>query len=268
MEWASLRRSETLSVPDRLSVDLERLILDGQLKPGDRLPPERELGELLGVSRVSIRQALHELEGRGLIDRRPGRGTIVVSAASRGGHAGDALSTLLDPTSPGDVELARIMELRAVIEPPIAALAATRVTSRDIAQLRALVEEMEAEVDLERYAVLDRAFHQAISQYTHNPLLAQLTELIATEIAPSRRRALQTPERRLASSAAHRRIFQAIAEHDAPAAEAEARAHVESVLLAALRATSSGTAANEHGVPEVTANEPEPRPETTGAAPA
>lgn len=252
MEWASLRRSESLSLPDRLSVDLERLIIDGQLKPGDRLPPERELGELLGVSRVSIRQALHELESRGLIDRRPGRGTIVVSAASRGGHAGDALSALIDATSAGNTELSRIMELRAVIEPPIAALAATRVTSRDIAQLRALVEEMEVETDLEQYAVLDRAFHQAISQYTHNPLLAQLTELIASEIAPSRRRALQTPERRIASSAAHRRIFEAIAAHDGPTAETEARAHVESVLLSALRASSADPETAASSVTEAT----------------
>lgn len=232
MEWTTLRRVEALSVPGRLSVDLERLILDGELKPGDKLPPERELGELLGVSRVSIREALHELESRGLIDRRPGRGTIVVSPADRGGAVGSALGALLERSDDGDHELARIMELRAVIEPPIAALAAIRVTDRDIAQLRRLVEAMEQETDLERYADLDRAFHQAISQYTHNPLLARLTDLIATQIAPSRRRRLQSPERRRSSSAAHRRIFEAIAGHDPAAAETEARDHVVQVVSA------------------------------------
>jgi GntR family transcriptional repressor for pyruvate dehydrogenase complex len=241
MEWTSLRRLEALSVPGRLSVDLERLILDGELKPGDRLPPERELGELLGVSRVSIREALHELESRGLIDRRPGRGTIVVSPGDRGGAMGSALASMLERSDDGSHELARIMELRAAIEPPIAALAAIRVTDRDVAQLRRLVESMEAETDLERYAKLDRAFHQAISQYTHNPLLAQLTDLIATQIKPSRRRGLQSPERRSASSAAHRRIFEAIAAHDSGAAEREARAHVDEVL-AAIR-TNVGPAA-------------------------
>lgn len=240
MEWSSLRRSPALSVPDRLSVDLERLILEGELQPGDRLPSEPELCALLGVSRVSVRQALHELQGRGLIDRKPGRGTVVLAAAARGGHAGDAISALLaNAGSDGAMELARIMELRAVIEPPIAGLAAARVTPRDVEQLRALVEEMEDETDLERYAELDRAFHQAISVYSHNPLLAQLTELIATEIAPSRRRSVQSPERRHASSAAHRRIFEAIAAHDGEAAEFEARAHVESVLREALRAAST-----------------------------
>ncbi|NKX54481.1 FadR/GntR family transcriptional regulator [Arthrobacter mobilis] len=238
MEWSSLRRSPALSVPDRLAVDLERLILEGELKPGDRLPTEQELGELFGVSRVSIRQALRELEARGLIDRKPGRGTTVRSTAARSGQAGSAISALLHPAN-GTVELARIMELRAIIEPPIAALAAQRLTLRDTEQLRALVEEMEQETDLERYAELDRVFHQAISQYTHNPLLAQLTELIATEIAPSRRHSVQSPERRLASSQAHRKIFEALARNDAEQAEAEARAHVETVLREALKAASS-----------------------------
>ncbi|WP_284992046.1 FadR/GntR family transcriptional regulator [Arthrobacter sp. efr-133-TYG-120] len=240
MDWSSLTRSSApLSVPDRLAVDLERLILEGELKEGDRLPAEKELSELFGVSRVSIRQALHELESRGLIARKPGRGTTVLPLASRGGQAGMTLNALLTASANGATELARIMELRAIIEPPIAALAAERLTSRDAEQLRTLVEEMEREVDLERYADLDRQFHQAISQYTHNPLLAQLTDLISKEIAPSRRRAVQSAERRNASSADHRRIFEALAEHDVARAEAEARAHVDSVLREALKVVSS-----------------------------
>lgn len=244
LDWNSLRRSPALSVPDRLSVDLERLILDGSLQPGDRLPSERELCELLGVSRVSVRQALHELEARRLVDRRPGRGTIVVAASDHGGEAGNAISALLNSTSNTTIELARIMELRAVVEPPIAALAAARVTPRDVEQLKLLVEAMEGENDLERYADLDRAFHQSISVYTHNPLLAQLIDLIATQIAPSRRGSLQTEARRQASSAAHRRIFEAIAAHDSALAEVEAREHVNTVLQEALRAAATGAAAS------------------------
>ena len=239
LDWTSLRRSPALSVPDRLSVDLERLILDGSLSAGDRLPSERELCQMLGVSRVSVRQALHELEARRMIDRRPGRGTIVVGASDHGGEAGEAISALLNSSSNSTIELARIMELRAVIEPPIAALAAARVTARDVEQLRLLVEAMEAESDLERYRDLDQAFHQAIAVYTHNPLFMQLIELIATQIAPSRRAALQTNARRRASSAEHRRIFEAIAAGNSALAEVEARAHVESVLHQALRAADA-----------------------------
>lgn len=239
MEWSSLKRGPSLSVPDLLSVDLERLILDGELKPGDRLPAERELAEHLGVSRVSIRQALHELEARGLIDRRPGRGTVVLAPVERGGLAGTALSQLLSAGSSSTVELARIMELRAVIEPPIAGLAAQRVTPRDIETLRDLIERMDRETDFEKYAYLDRSFHQAISVYTHNPLLAQLTELIAEQIAPSRRTSLLSAERMKTSNEAHRRIYAAISDRDAARAEAEARDHVTRVLRIVLDAADA-----------------------------
>jgi len=245
MDWSTLRRGKSLSVPDMLSVDLERLILNGELKPGEKLPSERHLADMLGASRVSIRQALHELEARGLIDRRPGRGTVVVDPSEGVGSAGFALSTLLGSEGTGEIQ--RIMELRAMIEPPIAALAASRVTARDVEQLRVYITEMESETDLERYAGLDRAFHQAIAQYTHNHLLSQLTGLIATEIAPSRRSTLQTPERRETSNAGHRAIFEAIADRDSERAETEARAHVETVFEQILRAQAQAGTSEERG---------------------
>lgn len=222
MDWSRVSRATTLSLPDRLSVDLERLILEGELGPGDRLPPERELAEHFGVSRVSIREALRELENRGLIDRRPGRGTIVLSPGERANLSDDALGIVatLRP------ELHDIMELRAIVEPPIARITANRANTRDLAQLRELVEAMEADVTKERYAELDRAFHQSIAQYTHNPLLALINEQIAQQIAPSRASRYQTKARRNASSIAHRRIFEAIAAGDGDLAEHEAREHV------------------------------------------
>lgn len=222
MDWESISRGETLSVPDRLSVDLERLILEGDLAPGEKLPAERELAQHLGVSRVSIREALRELENRGLIDRKPGRGTIVLRPGERAAIADDLLDTVaaLQPA------LQDIMELRAIVEPPIARLTASRAMPRDLAQLRELVEAMEKDVTKERYAELDRAFHQSIAQYTHNPLLALINEQIAQQIAPSRANRYQTRERREASSAAHRRIYEAIAARDGDLAEHEAREHV------------------------------------------
>ncbi|MFT4232216.1 MAG: FadR/GntR family transcriptional regulator [Leucobacter sp.] len=222
MDWSSMGRATTLSVPDRLSVDLERLILEGELEPGERLPAERDLAEQLGVSRVSVREALRELENRGLIDRRPGRGTIVLSPGEPSGAFDEAVAAMASLRP----ELHHIMELRAIVEPPIARITASRATPRDLAQLRELVEAMEVDVTKERYAELDRAFHQAIAQYTHNPLLALINERIAQQIAPSRASRYQTRARRSASSVAHRRIYEAIAKRDCEAAEQEARAHV------------------------------------------
>jgi len=203
MDWGSISRGETLSVPDRLSVDLERLILEGELSPGERLPAERDLAQHLGVSRVSIREALRELENRGLIDRKPGRGTIVLGPGERSKDSG----AVIEGFSAMRSDLRDIMELRVIVEPPIARITAARATPRDLAQLRELVEAMEADVTKERYAELDRAFHQAIAQYAHNPLLELINEQIAQQIAPSRAKRYQTRERRAASSAAHRRIY-------------------------------------------------------------
>ena len=232
MDWSSIGRATTLSLPDRLSVDIERLILDGELAPGDRLPPERELAEHLGVSRVSIREALRELENRGLIDRRPGRGTVVLAPGERSSFAKD----LVKSVNGLHAEIQDIMELRAIVEPPIARLTATRATPRDLAQLRELVEAMETDLTKERYAELDRAFHQAIAQYAHNPLLEFINEQIAQQIAPSRSQRYQTRERRAASSAAHRRIYEAIAAGDGDLAELEARGHVLDIAQQIARA--------------------------------
>lgn len=229
MDWNSLSRSENLSVPDRLSIDLERLILDGKLAVGERLPAERDLSELLGVSRVSVRQALHELESRGLLSRKPGRGTVVLSPSGPTSAEGSVIAQVLDQVGRSGEPIAQIMELRAILEPPIAGITARRATPRDVGQLRELLTAMDQAPSGAAYAELDRAFHQSIAQYTHNPLLAMLNEQIASIIAPSRDTSLQTKARRLASSAAHQRIFDAISAGDPVLAEQEARDHVLSV---------------------------------------
>ncbi|UOQ56714.1 FadR family transcriptional regulator [Leucobacter allii] len=243
MDWDSVSKGEILSVPDRLSVDLERLILEGELGAGDRLPPERELASYLGVSRVSIREALRELENRGLIDRKPGRGTIVLRPGERASTALGELGIVagLKP------ELRDIMELRAIVEPPIARITAARATARDLAQLRELVEAMEVDVTKERYAELDRAFHQTIAQYAHNPLLELINEQIAQQIEPSRANRYQTRARRQASSVAHRRIYEAIASGDGDAAERAAREHVLDISQQIQAAASRRTPAQTKG---------------------
>ncbi len=246
MDWTAIGRATTLSLPDRLSVDLERLILDGKLEPGDRLPPERELAAHLGVSRVSVREALRELENRGLIDRRPGRGTIVLKPGERSAVFDEALGVVASLRP----ELHDIMELRVIVEPPIARITAARATRRDLAQLRELVEAMEADVTKERYAELDRAFHQAIAQYAHNPLLELINEQIAQQIAPSRANRYQTRERRAASSAAHRRIYEAIAAGDGDLAEHEAREHVLDISRQIANAAQDAGRAQDAGAAE------------------
>lgn len=225
MDWEALPHTVRLSVPERLAVDLERLILEGRLAPGERLPPERELADRFAVSRVSVRDALREMEQRGLIDRRPGRGTIVVGAAERTSDAA-RMAAAVGALGSG---LADMMELRAIVEPPIARLTAARRSDADVAQLEELLADMERAEAGPEYATLDRAFHQAIAEYTGNPLLALLTEHIAEQAAPVRGTPHQTPERLRVSRAAHRRIFNAIRDGDGAAAAAAAEAHIDDI---------------------------------------
>lgn len=223
MEWERLG-AQALSRPDRLVMDIERLITSGALPPGSRVPPERELAVMLKVSRTSVRDALRDLGRRGLVDRRPGRGTIILDPGASG-H-GDSLVHGL--TSEG-AELVELMEVRACIEPSIAARAAAHATPRDIAALARTLEEQEASSAPAAFRDLDRAFHRSIALYTGNPLLARLADTVQELTEPSRGLALQTAARRRTSLAEHRLILQAIASHDSAAAMAAALDHVTSV---------------------------------------
>ncbi|MCU1637436.1 MAG: FadR family transcriptional regulator [Microbacteriaceae bacterium] len=238
MDWSHVNRATVLSLPDRLSIEIEKLIMSDSSAAGSKLPPERELAETLGVSRVSIRQALHELQVRGLIDRRPGRGTVVLTATGAARERGASIAAALASEAR---DITDVMELRAIIEPPIAALTAARATPRDIAQLTDLVHRMSMELPDADYADLDRAFHQALAQYAHNSLLSMLNEQIAILVAPSRDPHLQTTERRRVSIDEHHRILAAIAAHDSDAAEAAAAAHVESITAEVLRITAQSS---------------------------
>lgn len=222
VEWEALDRV-TLSRSDGIAVDLERMILDGVLKPGDHIPPERELAAMVGASRTSVRDALKDLEMRGLIDRKPGRGTIVRAASED--FSGLALVASLENLA----KVTQAMEVRAIIEPSTAYRAAARATKRNIAQLHSLLDDMTTELKPAQFAEIDRLFHRAVAQCTQNPMLGALSDTVNELIAPSRANTLQTKERRRISIEGHRLIVLAIEAHDEQAAFDRAAAHIASV---------------------------------------
>jgi GntR family transcriptional repressor for pyruvate dehydrogenase complex len=222
VDWSGLDRV-SLSRSDGIAVDLERMILDGVLKPGDRIPPERELAVTVGVSRSSVRDALRDLEMRGLIDRKPGRGTVVKAAR-------EEFLSLAQLGSPEDLaRLTEAMEVRAIIEPPTAFRAATRATKRNIAQLNSLLDDMTADLRPSQFAEIDRLFHRTVAQCTQNAMLGALTDTVNDLIEPSRASTLQTKERRRTSIEGHRAIVRAIEAHDGQAAYESAAIHIASV---------------------------------------
>lgn len=224
IDWGSLS-----PVPVRLSASvaaqIEEMVASGQLQTGRRLPSERRLAELLGVSRGSVREAITELEVKGLVTRRPGIGTHI----RRPSH-----SLFTGPIVSGgglsDRETTELLDLREAIEPAIAARAAERATSADVEEIRTLARAFEnTEGDVERRMQLDAEFHQAIARATQNALLAGLVERFMNALDATRRVSAQTESRFRMSKSAHRKIAAAISNGDPDAAEREMLEHVRAI---------------------------------------
>ncbi len=156
-------QQEKLSV--KIMNQIKRLILEGELKPGDPLPPERELMKLLSVSRPSIREALKSLVGMGLLETTQGNRTVVRSLAS--GRMIEPLHHLLKD----DFNIVfEIIEVRKAIEAWNAYYAAKRATPEDIARLEENIESMRIQLETGGFSLEkeDADFHLAISEATHN----------------------------------------------------------------------------------------------------
>ncbi|MFC0452285.1 FadR/GntR family transcriptional regulator [Rhodococcus jostii] len=227
--WSSLSISSG-SRAELLSERLIRMIVDGEIKSGQKLPNERELAESAGISRTSVREALRDLELRGLISRKPGRGTIVEE------HARPELDAGMLGMMDSSLRMLReVMDLRAVIEPPIAERAAGRARDGELSALLKPLELAEYELQhevpsIELLVRLDVEFHIGISKLTHNPMLSRLLEVAHEWMAPSREAGLQTTTRIEQSVAAHRRIYNAIRSHDAEGARAAMTQHIQEVV--------------------------------------
>lgn len=202
---------------------LEQLIASRQLPPGSRLPPERDLAAQLGVSRNSVREAVHELELKRLVERRSGRGTMVLDRQS------SAHGALLNELASDERDVLEIMDFRLTVEPPIAALAAERSTGGSLTGLARLLDEMADESKPARVADLDYSFHAAVARATHNRLLVRLHEVSSEWLRQSRREALQSRRRRAASLAGHQRIYEAIKAGDRDGAHAAMADHIQQV---------------------------------------
>jgi GntR family transcriptional repressor for pyruvate dehydrogenase complex len=161
-------------VPSRSTADvvarqIERLVLEGVLHPGDRLPGERDLAATLTVSRPILRDALKALEARGLIETQHGGGTFV--AAIEGAVFAAPIVGLIAQSPKAGTDY---LEFRRAIEASAAAMAAVRATEADRTILSRIFDSMEAEhgaEDFRREAALDVEFHQAIGEATHNIVL-------------------------------------------------------------------------------------------------
>ncbi len=206
-----------------VAAHLEGLIHAGRFGPGDKLPPERELAERLGVSRASVRDGMQELALKGLAERSPGRGTIVTASPI------EAQQQLLDNLSTHERRVAEIIDLRQACEPAVAARAAQRATAVDLARIESVLNEASVDSTPERAVELDERFHAEVARASRNPLLLSLIQVAPEWMRPTRAVTHATVEARELSIQGHREILEAIRARDATAATAAMVAHVNDV---------------------------------------
>jgi GntR family transcriptional repressor for pyruvate dehydrogenase complex len=204
---------------------IQRLIVDGALKPGERLPPERELAARLSVSRSSVRDAIRILELAGLVVPRQGEGTVVADLAPETVAAPIAAILLRKREL-----IAELLEVRKMIEPPLAARAAERATPEEIARLEEILERQRDRAGQGEPGVdEDSEFHYQIALAARNGVIRSVLDVLMQLLRETRTRSLQTAGRAQRSLEGHRRIVEAIARHDPEGAERAVRLHLEEI---------------------------------------
>ena len=211
-------------VYEEVAKQIERLILK-KLKPGDKLPSERELAEMLQVSRSSIRDAIRGLELMGLVEPRQGAGTIVRERSSR--VVDQSFCNALKHRRELVTEL---LDFRKMLEPPLAARAATHASAEEISEMEEILQRQEEKQSQGELAIAEDAeFHYSIALASGNSVVLKVIDTLMDLLRDTREYSLQVEGRPQKSLAGHRRILAAIKRHDAEAAKAAMRRHIEDV---------------------------------------
>jgi DNA-binding FadR family transcriptional regulator len=193
-------------------------IVTGQLSPGSPLPSESELCSMFGVSRTALREALRVIAAKGLVEAKPKIGTLVRAAEHWNYLDADVMAWRLN-TEDSDNVIAELYELRHLIEPLAATLAATNAKSKDIEQIREAYREMEAAADDgERIIEPDLKFHRAIIGASGNKLFSSLAHVISAALSINFRIVSNTPRGQVHSIPVHKKVLDAIVDRDRHAA--------------------------------------------------
>lgn len=208
---------------EQIVQQIEESILKGELNEGSQLPAERELAEQFGVSRTAVREAIKALQEKGLVDAFPGRGTFVTSGNSNGMRR--SLDRLIKT---GEADgLAYLVEVREMLEPEIAALAATRADYQDLAAMREAIDVMDnAGPQSDAYVEADLDFHLALAEAAANPIVLSLIDSIVGLLREQRMRISLVDGGPQRGQHYHKSILDAIERRDAQGARAAMQAHL------------------------------------------
>lgn len=201
---------------EQIAEKIERDISEGKLRAGDRLPPERELAGLLKVNRATVREAIHLLRERGLVERKNGRGTRIVAMLPD--NVGAAIDRFFVSNNCSRKEL---QEFRDIFEPKVAAFAATNARSEDVKKLGAVLRTLEQAWDSQdpvQLAAADARFHLALAEASHNTLMLAVAtgiHIVLERFMKLSHASAQSEE----SFRTHRIIYRAVSQHDPLKAE-------------------------------------------------
>ncbi|QUH04032.1 FadR family transcriptional regulator [Saccharopolyspora erythraea] len=226
--WTPVRQG---SVSDLIAQRILEVISSEQLRPGDRLPPERALASMLGASRPSLREALRTLKVGGFVDIRHGAGVFVADPSTT--------RTLREAMASEEMSLTELFDMREVLEVPAAGWAAQNQDAERLALVEEAFQRLDEAsradpVDWEKLRDLDAAFHLRIVEAAGNRFLSRTQGVLQEILAQGMETTLQMPGRLEKSRQEHTRIRDAVIAGDSVAARRRAKAHIEAARRAAL----------------------------------
>ena len=222
--FTSLNSEKNGTTAEEVVERLRRMIHSGELSPGDRLPPERDLAKVLGVSRPTLRAGIRSLATVGILQSRQGAGTFVVEkgeSPTLDSSPLRMLSALHGFTSD------EMFEARLALEMSIAGLAAERATSEQMTLMAEEITGMYASLtEPEQYLVHDMQFHQRIAAASNNRILTSLMNMVATILFDSRSKTVKRAKDLKQSAEQHHNIYRAMRERDSEAARRAMHDHL------------------------------------------
>ncbi|MBK1783655.1 FadR family transcriptional regulator [Prauserella sp. ASG 168] len=226
--WTRLERG---MVSDRISGQILEVIAGERLRPGDRLPPERELAALLGVSRPSLREALRSLKAQGHVEVRHGSGVFVADPATT--------RTLREAMVTEEMSLVELFDMREVLELPAAGWAASNGDKDKLAAVLRAYEQLDAAtredpVDWNTLQELDAAFHMRIVEAAGNRFMTRTLTVLQEILSRGMETTLRVPGRLERSRDDHRRILDAVLGGDPAAARRAVKTHINGARKAAM----------------------------------
>lgn len=221
VEFETIRRNK---VYEEVARQIQNHILE-HLKPGDVLSPERELAQMFGVSRGSVRDAIRSLELIGLLEPQQGRGTVVCEPSA---------DALVGPLATVLVQkrklVGELLDVRKIIEPAVARRAAQHVTAAQIAEMEKILERHGEKVQRGEMAIEeDSEFHYHVALAADNSVILRIVDVLMDMLRETRQRSLQASGRPQKSLAGHRRILAALKRHDPVASESAMLRHLEKI---------------------------------------